>query len=287
MAVLAIVLIAALAVTYVVIEYNVSTLARKYRTAASSSSGAQSTTVIEGTEYYVRPVTPGTDLSRGVEFHKVKFIQLPVTTTGCVGDWFLLLFPDGASEVIQIYYTCTGTPVKEPIVLSKHDCPKAGIMYEDGQLYLLVSKGCVSTAEKVVSERVGDWIVRLVAPSNISLSSPKLLYELIYVGEGFSAVSTWLPPTWCKVLVRSPSGSKVAILDRDMCPWIRVNGTYIQPGYTYKHWIDLSNIAVVKEPGEYTITVYVSCTLKKMNYRANSIENILINATLTMKVELK
>lgn len=297
MALLAIVVIAALTIAYVVVNYYVSTEAVteaapaeytvtcRWCITSPPGSEAQATTVIEGVEYYVRPISPGMDLGKGVEFHEVKFVQLPVTTTGCSGDWFLVLFPDGASEVIQIYYACTGTPVKEPVVLSRHECPRAGVMYENGGLYLLVSKGCVSNAEKIVSERVGDWIIRLVAPSNISLSNPKLLYELIYAGRGFSAASTWLPPTWCRVLVRSPSGSEVNILDRGMCPWIRINGTFIQPGYTYKHWIDLSNI--VKEPGEYTITVHVSCTLKKISYKTNSIEDIPINATLTMEVYLE
>jgi len=289
---LAVAAVAVLAVTYAVVSQYAS-VATETTTSGRATCrycitgpvSGEGTTVINGVEYYVTPVTSATDLRTGVVFHGVRFIQLPVTTTGCRGDWFLILFPDGTSEVIQIYYSCTGTPVKVPAALSKHECPRAGVMYKDGGLYLLVSKGCVSTAESAVSKKVEDWVIRLVAPSNISLSSPKLLYELIYVGEGFSAASTWLPPTPCKVLVRAPSGSGVAVLDRGICPWIRVNSTYIQPGYTYRHWIDLSNIA--KEPGKYSITVYVSCTLGKINYRINTIENILVNTILSIIVDIK
>jgi len=240
-----------------------------------------------GRNYYAKLIQPSNYLCRSIVLSDVVFIPLPVTTTGCRGSWFLVLYPDGDSEVIQIFYACTGTPerFKRYIALGNHECPKAGIMYYNGNFYILVSKDCMRTTEEIVVKYVKDWIITLLAPSNISLTNPKLLYKLIYIGKPFLAASLTFPPTWCKVLIRDPGGHKVYLLERGLCPWIRDNSTYIMPGYTYSYWLDLDGIVSV--PGKYRIEAFVSCIFKKINYVKNTIETIKVNATLAMDLSLR
>ncbi|MCD6084893.1 MAG: hypothetical protein J7J20_05060 [Desulfurococcales archaeon] len=136
-----------------------------------SSTNALRTTVINGVEYYMSTLALSSGMSEDIIIQGVKFVKLPITTTGCVGNWFLVLFPDSVTEVLQIYYSCTGTPTKKPLTLSKHTRPRAGVLYEDGKLYALVSKECVRTAGNVTSKKVGDWLIRLVIPGNITLKN--------------------------------------------------------------------------------------------------------------------
>ncbi len=242
------------------------------------------TTIINGVEYYIGPVTSGTNLSKGVVLKEVEFVRLPITTTGCLGDWFLVLFPDGATEVLQIYYACTGTPAKKSLVVSKHSCPKVGLQYRDGKLYFLVSRGCVRAAKKIITRQSGSWLIRLIVPENATLKNPKILYELVYVGEPFLAASVLMPTTSCSILVQKPGGREAIIYDREICPWIRENASYILPGYTYKHWIDLSEIAM--KPGTYNITLQVNCIIHKISYRTEKVESLEINTSVSVVFEL-
>ena len=285
--VLSLILIIAFLTSY----YN-SMVIRLFRfssnTEGVSTSLSQTTSItLEERSYYAKLIEPNDYLGKNIILRDVVFIPLPVTTTGCRGNWFLVLYPDGDSEVIQIFYACTGTPEqsKRYIALGNHECPKAGIMYYNGNFYLLVSKDCVRTARKIVVKYIGDWIIMLLVPSNTSLTNPKLLYKLIYIGESFSAASSTLPPTWCKVLIKDPGGHKVYLLERGLCPWIRDNNTYIMPGYTYSYWLDLNG--VVSVPGKYHIEALVSCIFKKINYVKNTIETIKVNATLAMDLSLR
>ena len=242
---------------------------------------------LEERNYYAKLIQPSNYLGRSFILGNVVFIPLPVTATGCQGNRFLVLYPDGDSEVIQIYYACTEVPEqsKKYVALGSHECPKAGIMYYNGNFYILVSKDCMKTAGKIAVKYIGDWIIMLLAPSNISLTNPKLLYKLIYIGKSFSAASSTFLPTWCRVLIRDPRGHEVYLLERGLCPWIRENNTYIMPGYTYSYWLDLNNIVSI--PGEYHVEAHVSCIFKRINYVRNSIEVIRVNTTLTMDLSLR
>ena len=285
--ILALILITAFMIShYSALVTSLTSLSSKVKSRPSISNRVVSIT-INGSIYFARRISPNEYLSEGLMFNDVTFIPLPVRTTGRRGAWFLVLYPDGASEVIQIYYACTGTlkHPKEYMVLGNHKCPRAGIMYHNGDFYLLVSKDCVNIAKKIVIEYVKNWIIMLIAPSNISLSNPRLLYKLIYVGETFSAASSWLPPTWCEVLVKDPVDHEVYLLERGLCPWIRVNNTYIMPGYTYSYWINLAGIA--KIPGNYHIEAHVSCTFKVINYVRAATKTIHISVTLSMDLNLK
>ena len=164
------------------------------------------------------------------------------------------------------------------------DSPKAGLQYKEGRLYLLVSKGCVRTAKKIISRHVDDWLIRLIVPENITLKNPKILYELIYVGAPFPAASVLMPATSCMILVQKPDGREATIYNRGICPWIRENTSYILPGYTYKHWIDLSEVAV--KPGTYNITLQVNCIIHKINYRTEKVESLEINTSVGVVFEL-
>ena len=279
LALLALVTLIAVLAAYVSTTPHIATEPR------SSNIKILKTTVINGIEYYMAPLAFGGGVSEDMVIQGVKFVKLPVTTTGCVGDWFLVLFPDGATEVLQVYYSCTSTPTKEPLALTKHTCPRAGVLYQNGKLYALVSKECVGTVGNVISKRVGNWLIRLIIPRNITLKNhSRILYEVIYVGESFLATSDSEPPTSCLILVQRPDGGTATIYDCRLCPQFRENATYVMPGYTYKHWIDLSKVA--SDPGTYRITLFVNCLIHKICLPTENVGNLKISTFLSIVLKL-
>ncbi|MCD6084892.1 MAG: hypothetical protein J7J20_05055 [Desulfurococcales archaeon] len=62
------------------------------------------------------------------------------------------------------------------------------------------------------------------------------------------------------------------------------NATYVMPGYTYRHWIDLSKVA--SRPRTYRITLFVNCFIHKICLPTKNVENLKISTFLSIVLRL-
>lgn len=117
-----------------------------------------------------------------------------------------MIFPDGIEENLSVTYICAGVPTNYSMSLIEHSNPKAGLLYKNGVLYLLVS---LEPDEEYAAPstsfiRLGNWSLTLT----VDLTSRDASLTIEYVGTRNYTVKNALTPLTAGLDITLYSGNR-------------------------------------------------------------------------------